>query len=129
MNKCEDRIDEEYNKTIEAFNNMEIGSEEFNEYGLDFSLVEAGTFDDQPEAYYRYQLSWGGPSEEIRIYEGGRVEYWFMDWFDGASLICSDEPIIKEIINFFDEIGLIDWTALIPETGLYCDDAYIEEVE
>jgi len=139
--KCENRIDEEYNKTIEAFNNMEIGSEEFNEYGLDFSLVEANTFNDQPEPYYRYQLSWGGPSEEFRIFEGGRAEYWFMDWFDGASRECTNEPIIKEIINFFEDVGLIDWAALIPErcencgeiispeTGFYCDECRPYNVE
>jgi hypothetical protein len=120
--KCENRIDEEYNKTIEAFNNMEIGSEEFNEYGLDFSLVEANTFNDQPEPYYRYQLSWGGPSEEFRIYEGGAVEFWFMDWFDGAGIDVTNEPIVKELVEFFDEVGLIDWNELIPARCMKCDD-------
>lgn len=60
----------------------ELGS--FFDYGLCFDLVEAHTFDNQEKEYYRYQLSWGGPSDEIRFFEDGTIEYWFLDWFDGA---------------------------------------------
>jgi hypothetical protein len=58
---------------------------------LAFDYVEPHTFDNQPEGYWRWQFSWGGPSDELRgfVNEHGelhRVEYWYMDWFDGASL-------------------------------------------
>src|SRR4030042_934462 len=61
----------------------------FNEYGLSFDYVAPNTFEDQRRGYFRYQLSWGGPSDEFRFYcdetlEPYRIEYWFLDWFDGA---------------------------------------------
>lgn len=77
----------------------EIG--ELNEYGLCIDLVEAGTFRDQREDYIRYQLSWGGPSEEFRIFKTGEVEFWLLDWFDGAPIevIGEDADIIKDIVS------------------------------
>jgi len=56
----------------------------FNDYGLCFDYVEKDTFDNQDEGYFRYQLSWGGPSDEINFYRDGRIEYRYKDWFDGA---------------------------------------------
>jgi hypothetical protein len=56
----------------------------WDEYGLCFDYVEANTFDNQEEGYFRYQLSWGGPSDEINFYRDGRIEYRYKDWFDGA---------------------------------------------
>lgn len=40
----------------------------FHEYGLSFDYVEPGTFTDQEEGYWRYQISYGGPSSEFRFY-------------------------------------------------------------
>ena len=37
-----------------------------NEYGLSWDYVEAE--DPTQSGYYRFQLSWGGPSDEFRIY-------------------------------------------------------------
>ena len=59
--------------------------------GLGFDYVEPHTFHDQLEGYWRWQFSWGGPSDELRAYvneqkEIHRLEYWFMDWMDGAKL-------------------------------------------
>jgi hypothetical protein len=65
-------------------------ADSFYEYGLSFDYVAPGTFQDQNEGYFRWQISWGGPSEEFRFYvsPGGsvpyRVEFWLLDWFDGA---------------------------------------------
>ena len=58
---------------------------------LGFDWVEPNTFTDQREGYWRWQFSWGGPSDELRGYvnehkELHRLEYWYMDWFDGASI-------------------------------------------
>ena len=60
--------------------------------GLDFSYVSPHTFDKQVEGYWRWQLSWGGPSDELRAFvnenkEIHRLEYWFMDWYDGSEVI------------------------------------------
>lgn len=79
------------------------------EYGLCFDYVEEFTWKDQPVPYYRYQLSWGGPSDEFRIYapkeaysKPYRIEYWFLDWFDGASrtLYGEDLVLLTEIFHF-----------------------------
>jgi hypothetical protein len=77
----------------------EIG--DLSEYGLCIDLVEAGTFKDQREDYVRYQLSWGGPSEEFRIYRNDEIEFWYLDWFDGACVPVTgnDADIIKAVIE------------------------------
>lgn len=71
-------------------NDPDLGN--FNEYGLSFDYVAPETFEGQRRGYWRWQLSWGGPSDEFRFYadenyQPTRVEYWFMDWFDGAKMI------------------------------------------
>jgi len=69
-----------------------------HEYGLGFDYVAPGTFQEQKEGYFRYQLSWGGPSDEFRIFvnpdlSAHRIEYWFMDWFDGAHVVLDGENL------------------------------------
>ncbi len=90
------------------------------EYGLDFGYVAPETFNDQPEGYFRYQLSYGGPSDEFRIYAQKvneysfstyRIEYWFLDWFDGAHRTLTGENLefLKEIFSsFFVDSGTAD---------------------
>ncbi|KKN79728.1 hypothetical protein LCGC14_0337500 [marine sediment metagenome] len=105
---CSSRIRDHYNsemETMRVFHENCEGNEEtgpFNEYGLDLSLVESGTFNDQPEEYIRYQLSWGGPSDEFRYYfnhDGSvhTIEYWFLDWNDGAHITLDGEDF--DIMN------------------------------
>jgi len=84
------------------------------EYGLCFDYVAPNTFADQREGYFRYQLSWGGPSDEFRFFINSdlschRVEYWFLDWFDGASRILSggDARLLLEVCDWFNEIGIV----------------------
>lgn len=69
-----------------------------HEYGLCFDYVEPATFEGQEEGYFRYQLSWGGPSDEFRIFvnpdfSAHRIEYWFMDWFDGAHIVLKGHAL------------------------------------
>tara|TARA_R100000458_G_scaffold38523_1_gene36029 strand:+ start:267 stop:626 length:360 start_codon:yes stop_codon:yes gene_type:complete len=59
--------------------------------GLSFDYVEPNTFTDQKEGYWRWQFSWGGPGDELRAYVNRddsihRLEYWYLDWFDGAKV-------------------------------------------
>jgi hypothetical protein len=89
--------------------------EEFLEYGLCFDYVAPNTFGDQ-SGYFRYQLSWGGPSEEFRFYANPRdsfperIEFWLLDWFDGASIELSGDnyDLLSEIWQFFQEIGIVE---------------------
>lgn len=90
----------------------------FNEYGLDFSFhypqnddidFDSLYEDIQENSYYRYQLSWGGPSDEIRIYKNGLIEYVFLDWFCGCGFDVSDNEAMRWVKEFFEEIESIDF--------------------
>lgn len=64
---------------------------QWNEYGLSFDYVPAGTFNHQKHGFFRYQISYGGPSEEFRFYSDEQLNltscnFHFLDWFDGASV-------------------------------------------
>jgi len=78
-----------------------------NKTALSWDYVEAETFEDQEEGYYRLQLSWGGPSDEFRIYttqyadEIDVIEYHFMDWFDGASVNVPVNSLSWNICQMF----------------------------
>jgi hypothetical protein len=81
---CQERIDEQWQQRREDLKDPEFE-------GLGFDYVEPHTFTDQLEGYWRWQFSWGGPSDELRAFvnenkEIHRLEYWFMDWMDGAKL-------------------------------------------
>ena len=85
---------EDFTRFMTNYDNDEI-QREYNEYGLGWDYVEPNTFDDQKIGYHRYQLSWGGPSDEIRFHDTGKVEYWYLDWFDGACVDVTDEDVIQ----------------------------------
>ena len=107
---CEERVDEylaDRLQDIKEFAREGFSSDDFFEYGLCVDYVEPFTFDDQEEGYLRYQLSWGGPSDEFRFYQL-RTEYWFLDWFDGASRDVSQEDDIIELKSFFNDCGYFD---------------------
>ena len=77
---------------IKQFALDELNGEEesgFYDYGLSFDTVED---EDTGEVdYHRFQLSWGGPSEEIRFYPNGKIEYVFLDWFCGVGFDITGE--------------------------------------
>lgn len=83
------------------------------EYGLCFDYVAPGTFNGQREGYWRYQLSWGGPSDEFRFYSSGphmdpyRITYTFLDWGDGyeRKLRGTDEDLLRNYWRDFEDVG------------------------
>lgn len=80
---------------------------EVNEYGLSWDYVEPRTFKNQKAGYYRWQLSWGGPADEFRIFTDRnkniiKVEYWYLDWFDGASIEIDDKEALYFIEGFLE---------------------------
>jgi hypothetical protein len=89
--------------------------QEFHEYDLCFDYVTPHTFKDQDEGYWRYQLSWGGPGDEIRFYGhyvddykvvAYRAVYVFLDWFDGAEITINlRDPVIQWLWSEFVETG------------------------
>ena len=108
--KCKDRVADAFASRMSDLRKLwragygvevrDIGRLE--EYGLGVDRVAANTFGLHP-GYWRYQISWGGPAEEFRYYDqdGGHVEFWFLDWGDGASVKVKgrDAQLIKGIIE------------------------------
>ncbi len=130
-NKCEDRIESHLESRLEDLRTLwDLHCEDSDasdddlgnmyEYGLSFDYVAPETFNDQPEGYFRYQLSWGGPGDEFRIFAQRvgeysfsiyRIEYWFLDWYDGAHRVLEGENLdfLKEIFtSFFVDVGSAD---------------------
>jgi len=112
---CEDRIGKSMARVravIERYmadpDLMEDGDEDelppFNEYGLSVDVVEAGTFEGQRAPYGRYQLCWGGPTKELRFYFNGDIEFWFLDWFDGAHRDVTGEAWARWLGDYFEDI-------------------------
>lgn len=107
--KCKDLVKRAMYSRLEDIRQMykaedqeteELGS--LYKYGLSLDYVEPKTFENQTKGYIRWQLSWGGPSEEFRMYDNSsRVEFWYLDWFDGAYSIVpkQDLDMIKEIMS------------------------------
>lgn len=123
---CEERIEAHMRGRIEdlraILDAMYAGKEEGAEdigslyaYGLSVDYVAAGTFKGQEEGYLRYQLSWGGPSDEFRFYldrngEPTSIRYHFMDWFDGASR-DADYATVHEWFDWY--AGAVDVRAMV----------------
>ena len=78
-------------------------------YFLSWDFVEPFTFgDDQKAGYWRLQISYGGPSSEFRIYadsekEIGKIEYWYLNWFDGAFVEVPHDSVSFYVCDMFLE--------------------------
>ena len=74
---------------LRSYENM---TEFLNSYSLSFDFIDGVKAEQENSVnYWRWQLSWGGPSDEFRIFwnlEKGiyKIEYWFLDWYDGAKI-------------------------------------------
>ena len=122
--QCVDRIGAEFASTMETVRNLAEWQREGNEephpeeettlweYGLSADYVAPETFgEEQTEGYFRWQLSWGGPSDEFRFYVSPskwgytphNVEYWFLDWWDGAHKTLTGDDL-TELKDVFDMI-------------------------
>ena len=76
---------------------------------LGFDYVKPETFNDQEQGYWRMQISWGGPSDEVRWYSDGephsynKIMYSYMDWFDGAEIDVSTDHVWQNIFSDYYE--------------------------
>ena len=121
---CLERVESHLESTIDDLSKLwkayGEGEEEVEDlghiydYGLSFDYVAPDTFDDQEQGYFRYQLSWGGPSDEFRFFVNPdfsvyHIEYWFLDWGDGAhkNLRGEDHDLMEEIYEWFRECGTV----------------------
>ena len=125
---CADLVEQKFNETEQDYkdardyyNQSEPGEHDqyegyedlfdyVNQTGLCFDYVEKGTFTDQDRGYFRYQLSWGGPGDEFRIYVDydksiDYIEYWYLDWYDGASVRVGSDTVSYDICRDSLEIS------------------------
>ena len=79
--KCKDRVEENFKDRMELLKQGELEV---------LSVDEKVSWDDGKPSYKRIQISWGGPSDEFRIYANGTIEYWFLDWYDGAKVVLNE---------------------------------------
>ena len=115
--KCKDKVKSAYRQKIKDLKKLyKLWSKDtelshpdlgcLNEYGLSFDYVDNS--EDGGQSYFRYQISYGGPSEEFRIYvDVGlniyKVEFWYLDWFDGAKRKVSSDSAIYRYAEFMAE--------------------------
>ena len=117
--KCKDKVQSRFDDRMDDIHKLwkqdcehpdepldDLGS--LNEYGLCFDYVEPYTFKKQREGFYRWQLSTGGPGDEFRFYVDGdktiqEIEYWFLDWFDGACTQVEGEDF-NLLVEMWEEI-------------------------
>ena len=139
---CQQRIDAELASRAEDFElyyeDAEVFEEgyehlpPFHEYGLCFEYVEPLTFKGQNVGYYCYQLSYGGPSDEIRFHPDGTITYHFMDWFDGAHRYITNKPWAKWLREYFTDIQAIDWASVadkLYDYGEEDDDDFEDDID
>ena len=102
--KCKDLVKSRFDSRIEDIKKLYQAEswQGLKEYALSTDFVPAHTFQGQNCGYWRYQISWGGPQDEFRVYSViNKVEYWYSDWFDGASVPVKgrNATMIKNIIK------------------------------
>jgi len=83
----------------------------FYEYDLCFDFVESDGDYNDGAPYFRYQMSYGGPSDEFRFYEPDMIEYVFLDWFVGVGFDVTDEPWAQWLRDNLKERGMLDFNA------------------
>ena len=124
---CLELVREKFNQTEQDYKNAQDyfnqpEPEENDEYecyedfidyvhqtALCWDYVEKGTFDGQERGYFRLQLSWGGPGDEFRIYVDydksiDYIEYWYLDWYDGASVLVGADTASHYVCSGFLEV-------------------------
>lgn len=91
--------------------------ERFIQYGLSFDYIELDK--DTERDYFRYQLSYGGPSEEIRFYDNGAIEYVFLDWFCGIGFNVTNDGVFKQVRDWFKELDVLNFEQKRSEYSYY----------
>ena len=83
------------------FKDYRDGGDEIYDYGLWFSYEV-----EDKEGFFRWLLSWGGPSTEFRFFTNPdltirRIEYVFMDWYVRTDYELTGEEfkVLEEIYN------------------------------
>jgi len=97
--RCADLIAEKYKDRLDQFKKGLKSKDPIKwlvESVLGFDYVTPETFKDQNQGYWRMQISWGGPSDEVRWYTNNGIDfskttYAYLDWFDGDEIEIDDD--------------------------------------
>jgi len=120
--KCKDLVRNEFRKEIRRLKHLwttycrdpekydEQEEAKLDEYGLWFDYHEPD--ENHKEGYFCYLISTGGPSDEFRFFVNldfslYKVEYWYMDWFDGAKVEAQGKDF--EFLDEFWDGYLREW--------------------
>jgi len=98
---------------------------ELYNYGLSYGYSERDKKED--EDYFRYQLSWGGPSDEVRFYEDGTIEYVFLDWFCGVGFDVTGETWAQWLKDWFNGCDMMNFEEKRGDSDYYAFDYEDEE--
>ena len=110
--KCKDLVQsswesqEEDYKTFKDEGDYESLYDYVNQTALSFDKVHKNSKENIDRSYYRLQISWGGPSTEFRAFLNADhdidyIEYWYLDWFDGASINIPRDSKSWEVVEDF----------------------------
>jgi len=98
MKTCKQRVNSSWKNTRKDIKSYLAGDLELDSLLLSVEYIEPGTFNNK-RGYHRLLFSWGGPSDELRVFSPDKVEYWFLDWHDGASIDVTNDPVVQKFIN------------------------------
>ena len=110
--KCKDLVQSSWESQEEDYKNFkDEGDYEslydyVNQTALSFEKVHKNSKENIDRSYYRLQISWGGPSTEFRAFLNADhdidyIEYWYLDWFDGASINIPRDSKSWEVVEDF----------------------------
>jgi hypothetical protein len=85
---------------------------DFYDYGLSFDFMEA---DKNSDAYFRFQICWGGPSSEIRFYQDGTIEAVYLDWFCGVGFNVTTMQEFEWLADHFSYCCMLEFGDYEPE--------------
>ena len=116
---CSELIEDELKRRIEDFEQALRSYEENNyekivtEDGYEYEGVidwinnyALGYYDDNYYRAKRLELSWGGPQDYFLYFPKlDRIEYHYLDWYDGASLVLDGEDF-KVMSEIFSLLGI-----------------------
>lgn len=91
--------------------------ERFDEYGIAFDYVELDK--DTERDYFCYQLSYGGPSKEVRFYDNGYIEYVYLDWFCSVGFNVTNDNVFKQVRDWFRDCDMLNFEQKRSEYDYY----------
>ena len=102
--------------SLEGFNNPSNDKEEYEEQLEEFGnflLAWPNVVDKEKEpkdwsdmSYVRLQMSYGGPSDEFRVWKSGKIEYVFLDWYTGFSIDVTQSDAVQWLYNSYLDQGI-----------------------